>query len=88
MDRKQSTKEVRSLKEIMGERIFTLPRSMANDVDTITGQPCLFVGINGRPYYIPVESPSPIPYNVFCALKDLGILDYYSNYEEGQQFEQ
>jgi hypothetical protein len=81
----QSTKKIKPLKELVGDRIFILPKRMANDVDIVTGKPCLFVGINGKATYVLVEEPTPISYNVFCALKDIGILDYYKTYEEGKQ---
>ncbi len=80
----RSEKTVRDLSELIGERIFTLPRSLANDIDVVTGQPCLFVGINGKSTYIPVERPTAISYPVFCVLKDLGILRSYQEYEEGE----
>ena len=83
----QSTKKIKPLKELVGDRIFVLPRRMANDIDIKTGKPCIFVGINGKATYIPVEEPTPIPYNVFCVLKDNGVLDYYKSYEEGRELE-
>lgn len=79
----RSKKPVIELKELLGERIFTLPRSVANDIDTVTGKPCLFVGINGKPTYLPVETPTPISYPVFCVLKDLGLIGSISSFEEG-----
>ena len=83
----RSTKRIKELKELIGERIFILPQRMANDIDVVTGRPCLYVGINGVAHYIPVETPTPISYNAFCVLKDLGILNYYKTYEEGRQVE-
>ncbi len=80
----QSDKQVIELKELVGERIFNLPKDMANHVDVVTGRPCIFVGVNGTKYYIPVEEPTPIPYNAFCALKDIGVEKYYKDYEEGE----
>lgn len=78
-----STKKVIELKELIGERYFTLPRSMANEIDLVTGEPVIYVGINGKSTYIPVERPATISYPVFCTLKDLGILTTYQNYDDG-----
>lgn len=78
-----STKRVLELKEIVGERIFNLPRTMANHIDIVTGDPCVYVQVNGQTFYIPTEKPTPIHYNAFCVLKDLGILNYYNSYEAG-----
>ncbi len=81
----RSKKKVIELKEIVGERLFLLPRKMANDIDIVTGQPCLFIGINGKATYIPVEVKTHISYPVFCILKDLGIP--YETYDEGGIYE-
>lgn len=81
-----STRKVLELKEIVGERIFNLPNSMANHIDIVTGDPCIYTQINGQKYYIPTEKPTPIPYVAFCVLKDLGILNYYNSYDQGDTF--
>jgi len=83
MERKLSKKPIIELKELIAERIFTLPRTMANEIDTATGEPVIFVSINGKRTYVPVERPTTISYPVFCTLKDLGILNNYQNYDDG-----
>lgn len=80
----RSRKKVIELENIVGERIFILPRNMANQIDIVDGRPCLFVGINGKPTYVPVDVPTPLSYPVFCVLKDLGILKAYDSYEQGE----
>ena len=81
-----SVKNIKSLDELVGNKIFNLPRSMANSIDTMTGKPCVWVGVNGVSYNIPVEEPTPISYEAFCVLKDVGILNRYSKYTEGEDF--
>jgi len=80
----KSTKKIIDLKDIIAEKLFKLPKSMANEIDIVTGEPCIFVMVNGVKYYIPVEKPTPIPYIAFCVLKDKGIADYYLSYDEGE----
>lgn len=82
--RHRSTKKIRPLSELVGERIFTLPSSMANSFDTVEGKPCILVQVNGLKHYIPVETPTPIAYAAFCALKDIGILEHYDSYSKGE----
>lgn len=81
----QSSKEVINLNDLLDDRIFNLPRSMANEIDLATGKPCLHIGINGNQTYLPVEEPTLIPYNVFCTLKDMGILEFYMKYDDGEE---
>ena len=83
----RSTKAIKDLKHIVGQRLFNLPRSMANDIDLKSGKPCIYVGINGKSFYVPVETSTPIPYDVFCALKDIGILEHYESYVDGEEFQ-
>lgn len=71
---------------LVADRIFNLPRTMANSIDPGTGRPCIHVGINGKYWDILVEEALPIPYNVFCVLKDIGILNHYEKYAEGEVF--
>lgn len=80
----QSKKPVIELSDLIGERIFRLPKSMGNQVDLATGELCVYVGINGKNYYIPVDKPTPLPYPVFCVLREMGILDYYKTYKDGE----
>lgn len=80
----QSSKPIIRLGDLVAERIFILPKSMANSIDPVTGAPCIWVGVNGQSYTVLVERPVPIPYNVFCALKDVGILEHYETYKEGE----
>lgn len=77
----RSAKKVLEFSELLRQRIFTLPRSMANECDPVTGKPCVFVGINGKRTYVPVETPTPISYAVFCVLKDIGFS--CESYEQG-----
>jgi hypothetical protein len=81
--RLNSVKKVKPLSEIITNRIFIIPKEKANSIDPTTGEPCLFVGINGVNYNIPVGVPTPILYNVFCVLRDLGTIDYQDFYEGG-----
>lgn len=82
----KSDKEVIPLSQVIKERIFNLPKTMANSIDTVSGKPCIWVGVNGKPYVLIVEEPIPIPYNVFCVLKDNGVLNPYEKYIEGEEF--
>ena len=77
-----STKKIRPLSELVADRIFVLPKRMANDIDLKSGKPCVFVGINGKSHYIPVEEPTPISYTAFCVLRDLGLP--YREFKEGE----
>lgn len=81
--RLRSTKKVLSLDRVLKERVFVLPSKMANSFDTSIGEPCLYVAVNGVNTYIPVGTPTHISYANFCVLKDLGILETYSSFEEG-----
>lgn len=81
----KSKKKIVDLNELVSDKIFLLPRSMANSIDIVTGKPCVFVGVNGKATYVLVEEKVPIPYNVFCALKDIGKLNY--KYTDGELFE-
>lgn len=81
-----SKKEVKTLDEAVGQRLFTIPPEKANDIDIVTGEKCVYIQINGKPFYILVNRPTPIPYNVFCVLKDIGFMGKYMDYEEGEGF--
>jgi hypothetical protein len=83
--RNRSIKNILNLNELVGDKIFILPKTMANDIDLKTGKPCVWVGINGKAIYIPVEEPTPIPYNAFCLLKDNGNFPY-QKYTQGEEF--
>lgn len=78
-----STKKIRPLSELSGNRLFVLSKRHANDIDIVTGKSCIFVGVNGQPHYIPVEEPTPIPYDVFCILREIGVMDVYREFNEG-----
>jgi hypothetical protein len=56
---------------------------MANSIDPVTGKACIWVGVNGKQYTVLVEEPAIIPYNVFCVLKDCGILENYDSFNQG-----
>lgn len=81
-----SKKRVKSLAECVGERLFIIPKSRANEIDIVTGEPCVFVQINGTAFYLPVDRPAPVSYNAFCVLRDIGMLSHYNAYEEGEVF--
>lgn len=81
---KRSLKKVKPLSDIMTDRIFILPKSMANAVSDVRKKPCILVQVNGEKYYIPVEEPTPIPYAAFCALRDIGVENFYETYEKGE----
>jgi hypothetical protein len=85
--RQNSVKSVKPLSEIVTNRIFLIPKEKANSFDPTTGEPCVFVGINGVNTNLPVGVPTPILYNVFCVLRDLGIVTYQDFYAEGGSFE-
>lgn len=80
----QSKKPIKPLSECTTQKLFIVPRERVNDIDPITGEKCLFVQINGKPHYIPVDKPTPISYNAFCVLRELNIIDY--TYKEGAEF--
>ena len=82
-----SEKIVKPLSECVGEKLFLIPKNKANEIDTQTGAPCVYVSINGTAMYIPVDQPTPIAYEAFCVLRDIGMLDHYNSYEEGQDFD-
>lgn len=79
----RSGKKVIELSELVRDRLFTLPRNLANDIDTKTGEPCFSIGINGKWTYLPVGRPTPISYHVFCTIKDMGLSPKYSSFEDG-----
>jgi len=81
----RSVKQVISLKECIGDRYFFVPKSAANSFDRVNGVPCVYVSVNGQEYMIPVDKRTPIPYNAFCVLKDIGFLSRYDNFEEGEE---
>jgi len=83
---KVSHKPIIKLSALVGNMIFNLPREMANDIDLVTGKRCITVGINGKNTNILVGEPVPIPYDVFCVLKDAGILNSYKKFTEGEDF--
>jgi hypothetical protein len=71
---------------VVGQRLFVIPLNKANEIDPATGQRCVFVQVNGVRFHIPVDKPTPIPYNAFCVLRDIGFMEKYMNYDEGEGF--
>lgn len=71
------------MKEVVGDRIFKLPKSVSNEIDPVTGRPCVFVQVNGKAYHIQVDVDTPIPYPAFCILRELGKIPNYNSFDEG-----
>ena len=83
--RLKSTKKVKPLDEVLGQRLFIIPASKSNEIDLITGERCVFVQINGKPHYVRCDTPTPMPYNVFCVLRDIGFMEKSMEYGDGDK---
>jgi hypothetical protein len=69
-----SKKPVKELSELLGNRRFLFPRTLANDCDPATGKPVVMVQINSKKTMMPVEEPVEVNEDAFCLLKDVGII--------------
>lgn len=78
----KSKKDKKQLKDIVTDRMFILPRALANDRDPETGEPCVMAAVNGVKAFVPVDKQTPIPYSAYCILKDIGLINSY-NEEDG-----
>lgn len=58
----------------MSKRFF-IPKEKANDRNPITGKPAVFVCINGQRYYVDTGDIVTLSYEVFCVLKDSGVIN-------------
>lgn len=87
MNLHRSTKEVKKLDDLIGEKKFLIPTSFANERDPITLKPAIFIGVNGIKTYIVTGEVTPIKYECFCILKDAGILGSNETYEVGGEFD-
>jgi len=83
----KSTKIVKEIDELIGEKQFLLPSSFANERDPVTLKSCVMVGVNSKKTYLPVGEVIPISYEVFCVLKDVNILGSNQTYEVGGDFD-
>lgn len=69
----RSIKEVKPLPELVGEKRFVFPTNKANDVDP-QGRPAIMVQINSVRYFVPCGVETTVDNDVFCVLKDVGIV--------------
>ena len=78
---KHSTKTVKPLQELIGNKRYIFPKEIANERDPQTGKSSVMVIVNGKQTFLPVEEPIEIPPDVFALLKDIGIIreDYQTD---------
>lgn len=81
----RSTKKVKDLSTLVRNKKFNFPHTFADSRDEY-GRPCIFVMIQGKPTYIPTGEFIEIEYNVYCLLKDIGIIGRNIHLEEGVEF--
>lgn len=67
----QSQKNIKSLEEVVEDKLFIIPSTLANDKDS-EGNPCIVIGVGGEMKYIPTGVFTKIPYKYYCALHDVG----------------
>jgi hypothetical protein len=73
--------------DILDEKTFFFPNHVANDINPFTGESCIVVGVNGRKTYIPIGIKTKISYQVFCVLKDSGLINPERTYESEEAFD-
>ncbi len=82
----RSGKPIKLLTDLIGEKEFFLPRKMANEVDPETGKSALMVCVNAKKTFIPIEESTPISFDNFCLLRDVGIFSSEANYSTEPEF--
>ena len=82
-----SKKRVKKLTEIVGMKTFYFPKKLSNDVDPKTGKHCIKVQINSFSQFFPVEEETPVSYEGFCLLKDIGVISPEQTYALGGEFD-
>lgn len=66
-------KKLIPLSELLKDRYFYLPPSVGVDYNA-EGKRGVSGGVNGKKYFVPVGVNTPIPHDVFCNLRDAGVI--------------
>lgn len=82
-----SEKKVKPLSEILGEKEFLFPESVANDTDPLTLKKVIRIQVNAKVHTIPINVRTKISYEAFCILKDAKIISPEETYETGKPFD-
>ena len=83
----KSDKPIKPIKELLGDRAFFIPKNKANDRNPDTGESSIFVSINSKVQYVPVDKEVTMSYEVFCVLRDAGIFGPNSTYVSPDDFD-
>jgi hypothetical protein len=62
------------------------PSTVANDCDS-DGTPSIIVNINSKKTIVHTEEPVTLEYDVFCVLRDSGIISKDENYQAVGDFD-
>lgn len=81
-----SKKSVKPIAGLLYNKFFWFNRQLANWVDK-DGKSVIRICINGKVTIIPVERDVSIDYDVFCVLRDAGMISSSTTYEKGKIFE-
>lgn len=84
---KKSTKEVKNLQSLIGEKTFFFPKSKANECDPVDGKPSIYVQIGAKRVFIHCEEQVHVERDVFSILRDCGIVSSDETYEVGGPFD-
>ena len=77
-------KPVKKLEDLVKDKRFNFPTNLATDRDT--GVLGITVTLGGVKTVIPVGEFTPITYQVYCLLRDIGKINPNDHFEEGEEF--
>ncbi len=82
----KSTKQIKSLEEVLGKKIFRLPSEISTDT-TPEGKRCMVLGINGVNHVILTGVEVELDQQEFSILKDSGIINSNTTYSVKKEFD-
>lgn len=82
-----SAKNKKNMNELIGDKRFFIPDNLSNDRHPETMEKVFCVRINGKATYIPTGKDTPVPYEAFCVLKDIGAIASGEIYARDNEFD-
>lgn len=66
---------------------FIFPRQLANEVDPVTLKPSILIQVNLKKTYIPCEEQTEVNNDIFCVMRDAGLVGPNNTFEVGGGFD-
>lgn len=82
-----STKPVKNIEDLMGKKTFFFPDSLSNERFGNDNERCIFVGANGKRFYIPTGRSVELTQQEYSILRDSGMITDNYKYTEVSEFD-